>query len=153
MTRSEKAVQDLLMRIQSVIWELEGDQDRASGDVRDGGGGLAIALEKIEQVECTKLRIREAEQAAKRAGQAWAERLHPAFGVIYAELSTAEFAAKDALQKKLIDAIEPLVNAGYERAFNKTHQILKESWAELHNSATSAKNVARTKNAAKTRTV
>src|SRR5262245_19995993 len=134
MTRVEKVIEELRLRIQDVLWELEGGD---AGGLRPeaaarGGGPLTGALERIQQLESTKLRVREAELSARRVGHPLASQLHAQLVLVYAELSTAEFAAKDALQKKQFDLIEPLIARGYGEAHSRAYQVIKDKLRELY---------------------
>jgi hypothetical protein len=143
MTRFEKAVEDLLMRIQGVLWELEGQgadgPDSVQASAR-ASGPLLEALQRIQQLERTKLRVREAEQAARRVDHAVAGELHALLTLVYADLSAAEFAAKGALQKNQPASIQQLVDAGYEAARRRTYQPLQEKSHELHAVAEQARS-------------
>jgi len=92
---------------------------------------LTLGLQRIQQVEHSKQVVREAEQAAKRVRHDVANQVHPLLVLVYSELSTAEFAAKDALQKRQADLATMLVHQGYEEARNKAYQQLKAHWREL----------------------
>ena len=137
MPRVAKGIQDLILKIQSVLWELEGYQDddvtpdSAADCTVAATSSLMAALKKIQQVERSKLRVHEAELAVKRASPTLADQLHTVLALVYAELSTAEFAAKAALQKGRINQIAELVDQGYEQARNKTYELLKDKWLSL----------------------
>lgn len=138
MTRAEKDIEDLARRIQDVLWELDGDQDVAGGSTEGAatsGSSLTASLQKIQRIESTKLRISEAQLAAKRLQQPLPNHIQQVLSLIYAEVSAAEFAAKGAMQARQFDLIGKLIDDGYEQARSKAYDPLEDTLRQLRSLA------------------